>query len=219
MSGMVKGRRVVDGATTPGGTKPWLRSRLTAFCAKGALTAGSPSRRGCRSRRCAPSARVISGMRAGYARPGPTPAATTRPGRQDRPDGAVNGDRRALTRRYPYHVPIAHWQTWKVHRRDIAPAGGNPAIAGPVRPTRNRHHRHTAQEQEILYALRLGQDRRSIRKSRRRHKKLRLPHNGVRQRRPSQTVARRSGTTGRADGAGAGQAQPKPPSTGMTRAE
>ena len=87
------------------------------------------------------------------------------PGRQDRPDGAANGDRCAINRRYPYHVPIAHRQTWKVHRRDIAPAGGNPAIAGPVRPTRNRHHRHTAQEQEVLYALWLGQNRRRIRKA------------------------------------------------------
>ena len=99
MSGMVKSRQAVAGATTPRGTKLWLRARLTAFCAKGAPTAGSPSSRGCWSRRCAPGARVIrpadswsfglhrsapgarviSGIRPGCARPRPTLAATTRP--------------------------------------------------------------------------------------------------------------------------------------------
>ena len=138
------------------------------------------------------------------------------PGPQERPDGAANGDRRALTCRYPYHVPIAHRQTWKVHRRDIALAGGNPAIAGPVRPTRNRHLHPAAQEQEVLYALRLGQNRRKIRNGRRSPKKLHFPHNGSRQRRPGQTIAQRSGTTGRTDEAGTGPVRPEPPSTGMT---
>ncbi len=87
------------------------------------------------------------------------------PGRQDRPVGAANGDRRALTRRYPYHGPAAHRQTRNAHRRVIAPSGRDPDTAGPVRQARNHHFRHTAQEQEILYALWLGQNRRRIRKA------------------------------------------------------
>ena len=184
MSGMVKSRQAVAGATTPGGKKPWLRSRLTAFCAKGALTAGSPSSRGCRSRRSAPGARVIrpadswsfglhrsapgarviSGIRPGCARPGPTPAATTRPWPARTPRRGGQRDRCALNRRYPYHGPAAHRQTRNAHRRVIAPTGRDPDTAGPVRQARN-HHCHTAQEQEVLYALWLGQNRRRIRKA------------------------------------------------------